>query len=164
MRVMPKEMQIACFKRLFKLWNAWREEGNPGYDYGDDLAQVDFEAVVEVKANFSENIENLKNCYPEYTWCKDDIPQNVVNKYHEELKEIEKLKQEIEDCYESETPLGVWSIEKTAFGETHSIQIEILPVSQKSKGKDYAYGRIEVRVPWEWAGLPAKIIIEVPKL
>jgi hypothetical protein len=182
---MPKKMQIACFKRLFPIWNRWREKDCTAYVYDvtAEMDSIDWD-IIEEGVNFHENLHMLKTDYPEYTWSKADIPQNVVERYqagldptpeeeealreqHEELHEVEQ-QQEIPmpeglDS-EPEAIAGVWKLEKTASGEIRTIEVEVEPHTVKSKGKVYTYGRIQLIVPGDLLGYRAKISIFVPEI
>jgi len=185
-RVMPKKMQIACVRRLFIFWNSWRVKENPEYDAGAEAYCFDFEGEIDENLHFDENLQALKRDFPEYTWSKADIPKNAIWKQnemfearlqeqiekgktqHEELFEVEKLQDislpEEEEELRENVAAGTWKIEKTAFGETHTLELDIQLHKVTAKGKPYAYGRIQLTVPAEWAGLRAKISIDVPKL
>jgi hypothetical protein len=185
-RVMPKKMQIASFKRLFPIWNKWREEECTDYDVTAERDNVDWD-IIEEGANYHENLQMLKNNYPEYTWSKADIPQKMLEQYQAELdgrleEDAEAVRLQHEALYEAEQQqeipipesvepeeaeletLGVWKVEKTALGELHTIEAEIIPHTVKSKGKVYTYGRIQLTVPEDFLGHRAKISIFVPEI
>ncbi len=185
-RVMPKEMQITCLKRLFPIWNKWRAEASRSsaniYDVFAEMDNVDWD-IIEYGANFRENLEMLKNNYPEYSWSSSDNPEKMLEQsqtgqeedteairlQHEAFYEAEQQKdipipEDSETEADPEKPLGVWEVEKTASGEIRTIQVEIIPHPVKSKGKVYTFGRIQLTVPRDLLGYRAKISVFVPEI
>jgi len=186
MRVMPKNMQIACLKRWFLTWNKWRDEER-GYDVSTKLAEIDWNNFVTEGQTLSENLNDLKNNYPEYSWAKDDNYEAkeevaVLNlqaqmeeqakvdterheaQYQEEQAQSTDNLDKVHEPISVEPPLGEWQIEKTETAEVHTIFVEIKPHKVHAKGKDYYCGRIQQTISGDFLGLRAKIIVEVPKL
>lgn len=181
-RVMPKKMQIICFKRLFLKWNAWQEV-TPGYDTSAKIDEIDWDAVVIDGESFPENLHHLKNNYPQYSFGKNDNPDAIQKKMDDAIKEQMEIQvkrttqkyevyalqqqQEVpipEDLEEPETPAGEWKIEQSEGIETRTIELEVLPHRTISKGKTYEYGRIQLIVDKNLVGCPVKIIIKVLKI
>jgi hypothetical protein len=184
-RVMPKEMQIIVFKRLFLIWNAWREEEIPGYDVSAQIDEIDWEKHVISGQTFNENRYDLKNNFPEYTWSTNDIPEKVEERLQEELgyqieTQVERDREQHEALYEEEqqqevsipeeaetepeAPPGKYKVEKTAIGEIWTFEIEVKPHTQKTKGKTYEFGRVQLNVDKNLVGCPVKISIMIPKV
>ncbi len=183
-RVMPKNMQINAFKKLFVIWNKPLEKENPIFCAEDQIDLIDWKAYVTEGQTFNENLKDLENNYPEFYWTHvakeraakqrneeavlaEQVKENTEQ--HEALY-IDEQKQDIpipEDSSETERiepPLGEWQIEKNEKFEVHTITIEIQPHRVTSKGKAYDFGRIQLNVPGDFIGLRAKVIVEVPKL
>jgi len=178
------KMQIASFKRLFLIWNKQLERENPDFCASDKIDEIDWESVVAGGLNFNENLENLKNNYPDYYWsyvtrereeeasyerCRIEDENETIRLQHEALFEEEQQQDNpisgvIEPEAEPEKPLGVWEVEKIASGEIRTIEVEILPHQVKSKGKIYPFGRIQLTMPEDLIGLRAKISVFVPEI
>ena len=182
-RVMPKEMQIANFKRLFRIWNRQLEHENPDFVAADKIDEIDWESVVAAGQTYRENLDDLKNNYPDYYWSyvkrererEAEAERLQLEAHNEEIRLqhealFEEQQQEIatpEDLVsegEIEKPLGVWKVEPTEGGEIRLIEVEIIPHSVKSKGKAYSYGRIQLTVPNDLLGYRAKISVFVPEI
>jgi hypothetical protein len=182
-RFMPKEMQIANFKRLFLIWNKQLEKENPDFIASDKIDEIDWDSFVTDGQTFSENLDDLKNNYPEYYWSyvererkkeaeseerQLEAQNEEIRVEHEALFEAEQqgnlIAQEIEPEAELESPVGVWKVEKIALGEIRTIEVEIMPHSVKSKGKTYTFGRIQLSVSGDLLGYRAKISVFVPEI
>jgi hypothetical protein len=177
-------MQINCFKRLFRIWNAWREAENPEYDIGARLDEIKWGKIVDSRQTFNENLYDLKNNYPEYSWSKTDNPIKKDKEHSEEqvremIEQAEKNRQQHEEVYaleqqqdvsvpedleEPETPVGEWKIEQSEGVETRTIELEIKPHKVNTKGKNYEFGRIQLLVDKNLVGCPVKISIKVLKI
>lgn len=53
-RIMPKKIQIAAFRRLFQIWDKWREEDYTKYDVRAKMDNVDWD-IIDEGANFLQN-------------------------------------------------------------------------------------------------------------
>jgi hypothetical protein len=163
---MPKGLQIYMYKKLFLKWNADRRDNTAEMD------NIDWDAVIDPTMNFHENLHNLKNNYPEYSWS--DWRAELDKQQQEQEAAVAELVERGKDQYQPDTETDSakdvqpedtdrWHMEQTEEWEIHSIEIEIQPHNTQSKGKLYNYGRVQVSVDPKWVGLVAKISVQVPK-
>jgi len=169
-RKMPKGLQIHMFKKLFLKWNAWRAREIVSYDVSAEMDHVDWDAVLEDSATFHENLGNLKQNYPEYSWYDWEAEERERAREQERVfremadsgPEREPEDSIVEDDVEPENSEG-WHIEQTNEYAIHSIEVEVEPHRTRAKGKQYLYGRIQLSVDPNWIGLTAKIDVFVPR-
>jgi hypothetical protein len=165
-RVMPLGLQIYLFKKRFLRCNIDRS------DPVGDMDNIDWD-ILERGMNYHENLGDLKNNYPEYSW--DDWREEQEN-FEKEL-EIGLLEAEeralktgrisTEDEYSEEDiqPNHFEIVEENPNDWIiHTFEIEVKPHKTTAKGNEYLYGRIQLLVDPNLIGLPAKITIATPKL
>lgn len=79
--IMPKAMQIATLKRIFKQLNPWADEG-----------VVDWEAYVDAEVELPGNIATMETRYPEFIWRREEEVSPEIIK----LREVEARRRELE--------------------------------------------------------------------
>jgi hypothetical protein len=182
-RIMPKEMQIVCFKRLFPIWNKWREDRIPDFDLHAKMQEVDWESIVSYGQTFHENLGDLRNNYPDFSWSREDNPdfQDKEDQarmedqiadgtaqheamYEEEQNQDPQIPEEEIGIQPTTVYVDGWAVERTISGTTYTKEIEIKIHNVKAKGKQYTSGRIQVTVPRDWLGMNAKISVFVPEI
>jgi len=83
---MPKAMQIATMKRIFKQLNPWADE-----------AEVDWEALFDPEVELPANIAMLETRYPSFVWRREEVISPEIKKLREESarrRELEKERKE----------------------------------------------------------------------
>jgi hypothetical protein len=147
----------------------------------EKIDEIDWDSFVSYGQSYRANLEALKNGYPDYYWSyverereiEADCEQHALEAQNEEIREQHEALFEAEQQEmpmiegtesEPETPAEDWKVEKTAFGEIRTIEVEIIPHSVKRKGKTYTYGRIQLTVPRDLLGHRAKIAVLVPEI
>ena len=123
---MPIKLQIHTFKRIFKAYNK----------NSDRLDEIDFD-ILDNLAELSENMQTLRDAYPEFCWSKHDIDLGgmVCDERRIEPEPTDEL------CFTK--------------------YVTIRPHRVRSKGKMYESGRIQISINPKFVGYKARVEVEI---